>query len=282
MDCPRCHLPCESQQALVDHALLTHLPEATHQKFPCVLCNKELVSVNALRTHYRVIHLKMYSPKKCKQCLTTFETPRAMLEHRAAAHPIPRATITCPTCHRGFSSVRRLELHQKHAADETPEGLFLCDHCPKLFRTHRERRRHTTTYHAPPAYHCSIEGCSAVFHTQYALQSHLETHERAKKRTLQCPSCVKVYATHKSLQRHIGNFHSATSPRDDLTIPCLRCNRRFSSTKNLKAHWRNFHDPQRPKHKCSLCDYFALHASTIEYHEREVHGVIEGVVVPEE
>ncbi|XP_065356501.1 zinc finger protein 91-like [Calliphora vicina] len=111
-------------------------------KYKCSECNK-LFRYNAwLKKHFQYKHTTELT-HECNKCLRKFRTKQSLNNHQLV-HLTQRVKLTCQVCARQYASSKSLKLHLRIHTQEKP---FVCDKCPKLFRTSGHLIQHRKSNH---------------------------------------------------------------------------------------------------------------------------------------
>lgn len=135
--CAQCHKCYSTFAGLSKHQQLSCEAQAPGRKcFSCKYCDKEYVSLGALKMHIR-------------------------------SHTLP---CVCKICGKAFS---RPWLLQGHIRTHTGEKPFSCTHCSRAFADRSNLRAHLQTHSEVKKYQC--KNCSRTFSRMSLLHKHEET-----------------------------------------------------------------------------------------------------------
>lgn len=134
-DCFDCHRSYHTFSGLAKHRQL-HCELSSRKNFSCKYCEKEYVSLGALKMHIRT-------------------------------HTLP---CVCRICSKAFS---RPWLLQGHIRTHTGEKPFTCPHCTRAFADRSNLRAHLQTHTDIKKYQCP--GCSKTFSRVSLLCKHQDT-----------------------------------------------------------------------------------------------------------
>nr|CAI5862551.1 unnamed protein product [Callosobruchus analis] len=170
------------------------------------------------------------------------------------------STIPCTTAtvERSFSTLRRLNRHQK-VAHSTVERQYKCSNCDKTYSRPDQLRSHLRVHHgavgAKP-HVCDI--CFKGFNQISNLKDHMRTHNGEKP--FLCSTCGKGFNQLGNLRQHTVR-HSGVKAH-----LCSTCGSGFASKGELSAHLRK-HTGARP-FVCDVCQHGFTTSSSLTKHKR--------------
>lgn len=144
-------------------------------------CGKQFKHKEALKTHVKIVHLKLKSH-------------------------------TCDDCGRSFYGKTALSDHKKRLHSENLTYDFACEQCGKQFCTKRQLVIHKRT-HLEAKFKCNADGCDKAYITKSKLERHLKKH--IGKRDLLCHLCDKAYFFQRDLSRHLDVAHKQVRMKMD-------------------------------------------------------------------
>ncbi|XP_022208105.2 zinc finger protein Xfin isoform X2 [Drosophila obscura] len=304
--CGICGAPQMSRLALQRHEKFKHQLE----RYYCGICHLEFATALEARRHRSLLQHKLRSTPKdraapqsdrvlermlrevledqrpnppakkkrliaaCKQCASCqkiFDSPPALAQHRAAAHPTENHC--CLSCGESFHSPQALGRHNRSCqptastsanatatatATATTDGSksWCCDQCP-----------FSCEYESDLLYH-------RFFHTR--------TGAIGRNELLQCPRCPKRFKMY-SLRPHLRTH------TNEKIFECAVCQMKFGRRHNLKNHIATMHGPKgtkkqtetepkrkakhvtdedKPKYPCAICGKMLANRSSQKHHEQ--------------
>lgn len=151
----------------------------------------------------------------------------------------------CMKCNRVFSSMIRLQEHEK-----MHQGIknYSCTHCGMKFTASNSLKRHVRNIHLKmKRFVC--EQCGHAFADSCKLKSHETTHITEKN--FSCAQCPRWFKTAEQLERHtIQHDPVAKASQKRLKFDCSLCNQTLSSASALHAHKMRHSDPAFMCNEC--------------------------------
>ncbi|ENN78621.1 zinc finger protein 239 [Dendroctonus ponderosae] len=235
--CELCPMKFNSKLLLVGHEKL--------HKIPCKICGTSVKKIN-MRQHL-VKHTDRF---KCPHCGLTFTCGPLLNQHITAIHMKIKEHF-CDTCGKGFGTKNSLNLHLKihkneklykcdkcHFAGNTSislrihlstheNGTYICEYCPKIFKSFRNLRDHLHRVHKPDKkFACDI--CDMRFNLRYRVEQHKRTHTGLQP--FECSKCGKTFARMDGLKEHLQT-HQQVEP-----VQCGLCRKLFKTKRGLQRH----------------------------------------------
>ncbi|KPP66016.1 hypothetical protein Z043_115525, partial [Scleropages formosus] len=151
----------------VPAALLGLVPGDQDRGFECLGCRKARFTFSGLANH-RQPHCEWHCPRgfSCKYCNKEYVSLGALKMH-IRTHTLP---CVCKLCGKAFS---RPWLLQGHIRTHTGEKPFSCPHCSRAFADRSNLRAHLQTHSEVKKYQC--KSCSKTFSRISLLSKHQET-----------------------------------------------------------------------------------------------------------
>ncbi|XP_066569855.1 zinc finger protein SNAI3 [Amia ocellicauda] len=142
------------------------LAPSTQEKFECFDCHKAYYTFSGLAKH-RQLHCEWQCHKyfNCKYCDKEYVSLGALKMH-IRTHTLP---CVCKLCGKAFS---RPWLLQGHIRTHTGEKPFSCPHCSRAFADRSNLRAHLQTHSDVKKYQC--KRCSKTFSRISLLSKHEE------------------------------------------------------------------------------------------------------------
>ncbi|XP_029605041.1 zinc finger protein 23-like [Salmo trutta] len=106
----------------------------------------------------------------------------------------------CMFCHKGFSCLQNVEIHQRVHTGEKP---FSCTQCEKRFSHQHHLKRHQRVHTGEKPYSCPQ--CEKRFSRQDQLKMHLKVHTGEKP--FACMHCGKSFSERRCLRIHQQKNH---------------------------------------------------------------------------
>ncbi|KAJ8339950.1 hypothetical protein SKAU_G00345830 [Synaphobranchus kaupii] len=163
-------LPTNTELALergvVPSPLLSLVPGAQEERFECFDCHRAYFTFSGLAKH-RQLHCEWQCHKcfSCKYCDKEYVSLGALKMH-IRTHTLP---CVCKLCGKAFS---RPWLLQGHIRTHTGEKPFSCPHCSRAFADRSNLRAHLQTHTDIKKYQC--KSCSKTFSRISLLSKHEE------------------------------------------------------------------------------------------------------------
>ncbi|GFR58235.1 zinc finger protein 26 [Elysia marginata] len=220
--CSCCSQSFPSRAALSEHkmALL---------EIKCGLCGQVFPNRASRAIHFKSEHGDTIL--RCHICTRMYSTQRELEEH-TAKHTKNRRK-QCPVCGQMVTNLNNHILTHKPLEEMSEADVWMCDKCPRKFRTKSTLLNHIKTNHS-------------------------ETRSK-------CHLCSQSFKNYKGLYRHLNNVHSDLMP-----YQCEVCGKRCKLKSNLKIHMR-VHSSVK-MFPCQLCDQAFNYKSSLEGHLRSKHS----------
>ncbi|XP_050441063.1 zinc finger protein 888-like isoform X3 [Adelges cooleyi] len=257
----------------------------------CKICKKVFVSSAARWRHERRTHrVNVTNRFYCAWCRSGFRVKNELSEHLTAGGGClgtrrsrtdldryrvmvgEQAYLKCDQCayHVRDKCKSRFREHVNiHAAD----AQIKCDHCDRMFRLDRSRKRHVAVVHMGIKKH-ACRFCGRLFSDSNMLKSHEAIHTGEKR--FVCDMCGKSFRQKTTLNLHVRFTHNkershvcphcpaAYFKRGKLLdhlkahdgirdIPCTKCSKMFTTKTNMLYHVKVVHAQTR-EYKCNICD----------------------------
>lgn len=140
-----------------------------------------------------------------------------VLDKSSGARPSgTNGSLTCPTCHRTFSSTQLYEDHA-HNCERQPgpsERSYICEICQNSFRKRSNLVKHTKLVHLGERnFACTEPSCNKVFGQKSNLNSHVKAVHRGEK-PFKCTEqgCEKRFSQKSGLNAHVKTVHRGERP----------------------------------------------------------------------
>ncbi|EDW37205.1 GL26125 [Drosophila persimilis] len=299
--CGICGAPQMSRLALQRHEKFKHRLE----RYYCGICHLEFETALEARRHRSLLQHKLRSnpkdrvapqsdkvlermlrevledqrpdppPKKkrlvvaCKQCANcqkVFDSPQALAQHRAEAHPAENHG--CLICGENFHSPQALGRHNRScqptastssAATTGSSKSWSCDQCPFSCEYESDllyhRFFHTRSGSIGRNEMLQCPRCPKRF-KMYSLRAHLRTHTNEK--IFECPECQMKFGRRHNLKNHIATMHS-----------------KKEKPKKEKQEVRKPCDEERPKYPLAVFGKKLANRSSQKHHEQSHASTVE-------
>lgn len=139
---------------------------AEAEKFECALCSKAYSTYSGLLKHQQLHCEQSRRTFSCKHCDKQYVSLGALKMH-IRTHTLP---CVCKTCGKAFS---RPWLLQGHIRTHTGEKPFCCPHCNRAFADRSNLRAHLQTHSDVKKYQC--KNCCKTFSRMSLLHKHQES-----------------------------------------------------------------------------------------------------------
>ena len=211
---------------------------------------------------------------------------------------IPGMGLSCPECHRVFSTVAQLRRHRK-----SEHRNRTCQLCGETCKSADMVYYHNLKYH----HEQKCEVCGASCSGRLGLIDHFQAQHPTEppplinRKTLICEYCPRVFAgcASRLLRDHIESCHLGRVHLCDVCgkrlgsaqtlavhrrmhdpvarFECRECNRRFPHNTNLVNHIRKHHPERLPakyvrEFRCEVCSMQFGSSSGLSRHRSEKHG----------
>uniref|UniRef100_A0AAY4DNQ5 Zinc finger protein SNAI2 n=1 Tax=Denticeps clupeoides TaxID=299321 RepID=A0AAY4DNQ5_9TELE len=138
-----------------------------HERFECFDCRKAYFTFSGLAKHRQLqCECQYHRFFSCKFCNKEYVSLGALKMH-IRTHTLP---CVCKICGKAFS---RPWLLQGHIRTHTGEKPFTCPHCSRAFADRSNLRAHLQTHSEFKKYQC--RGCAKTFSRISLLSKHQET-----------------------------------------------------------------------------------------------------------
>jgi hypothetical protein len=205
--CGQCGLGFTEQVKLARHARVCGVPGLRNGRQlsldECALCERRFSRPGNLRRHVIAAH----------RVLLRGGGPSFLQRVRARRAKRAAAALACRICSAAFTQRPDLQRHmrKKHQvrgrgaaarAEQPPDDVQSCDHCPAQCRTGKDLRQHMHRDHKGEKVWKCYE-CEKAFARPSSLRSHRSRHHSGD-RLFACShdSCDKVFRLHDSLKKH--------------------------------------------------------------------------------
>lgn len=205
----------------------------------CDKCpNLTFPKFGTLRTHMLSEHRKQWAYVTC--CNIKLDKRHKLLEH-IIYHQEPEK-FKCPECSRQFTSMFKVQNHQKTMHEPKIQLKHECRKCGKRF----------------------LKGCSLKIH----MVVHLTKEERDAQKTLICNECENRFTSKYKLEQHMKQVHLNMN-----LYVCEICAKVYKTKTQYRYHHTTAHcaEPQ-PKAQCPLCKNFYLNEECVKKHIQHIHS----------
>ncbi|XP_037816612.1 zinc finger protein 420-like [Lucilia sericata] len=247
--CPDCPRRFEKQASLSAHRQI-HTRNASEANYPCMVCQRNFMSVRSLTEHITNKHPEV-EKHKCDQCDKTFVLHAHLVEHLNRHKG--NKNLVCLICEKEFGYTNTLKEHMRTHSGESP---YLCPQCGKTFRSASNLRQHMERHTGLKKYQCPE--CPSRFNCRSDLIKHASTHSNAKPHV--CDICGSRFTRAYSLQKH-KLLHSGERP-----FKCDQCSMTFAIIYHLRRHMRT-HTGEKP-YKCKYCERAYAESGDLTKHLR--------------
>ncbi|TMW49047.1 hypothetical protein DOY81_005873 [Sarcophaga bullata] len=247
--CPDCPRRFEKQASLSAHRQI-HTRNASEANYPCMVCQRNFMSVRSLTEHITNKHPEV-EKHKCDQCDKTFVLHAHLVEHLNRHKG--NKNLVCLICEKEFGYTNTLKEHMRTHSGESP---YLCPQCGKTFRSASNLRQHMERHTGLKKYQCPE--CPSRFNCRSDLIKHASTHTNAKPHV--CDICGSRFTRAYSLQKH-KLLHSGERP-----FKCDQCSMTFAIVYHLRRHMRT-HTGEKP-YKCKYCERAYAESGDLTKHLR--------------
>ncbi|CRK99782.1 CLUMA_CG013090, isoform A [Clunio marinus] len=177
-----------------------------------------------------VSHGLMIVCEVCGKAISRLDYDRHMKTHKE------KRVEVCNICFKAFTNLSNYKYHLAHHSNERP---WLCNECPKNYKTKIDLLQHQRVHDkARDPFHC--ETCGQYFRTRSNFNTHLRTH--SVRGPQKCTICDKTFV---NLRSHIQMVHQKI--RQHI---CSICSKAFGKKSGLDRHIITVHE----KMKCWACD----------------------------
>ncbi|BFF93157.1 zinc finger protein 845 [Drosophila madeirensis] len=264
--CGICHLDFETAlEARRHRSLLQHKLRSTPQDR--IAPQSEKVLERMLR---EVLEDRRPSPpaekkrlvvtiKQCANCQKIFDSPRALAQHRAQAHPTDNHA--CLSCGENFHSPQALGRHNRSCQPTASTSSAGCTDASKSWTCNL------------CAFSCEYES-DLLYHSFF----HTRTGFIGSNEVLQCPRCPKRFKMY-SLRPHLRTH------TNEKIFECAVCQMKFGRRHNLKNHIATMHsqkvikekpkrtvkavpNEEKPKFPCTICGKLLANRISQKHHEQ--------------
>ncbi|KAJ8732255.1 hypothetical protein PYW08_014985 [Mythimna loreyi] len=228
-------------------------------------------------------------PYKCDRCIKKFPN-QTFLDQHNMKHDESRGPSMCKVCEQRFPNRSIRNEHYKehftvyeclkcqyqhndkletsaHVRRVHMVSVFNCKKCGAVFKTFREKRRHTLTVHSTSK-KSTCEECGKTFKSLTLLKLHMTIHQ---KETTTCPVCKKKVRNnyfHKHMKTHDNNGMDSAY--------CVDCGKMFKSEKGYAFHLKTslkHNTLEKIGTKCDHCNKYFHTKIALKDHLEEVTGI---------
>lgn len=143
--------------------------DTTKSSAPCILCDKILPSLNALRVRNGHHHMQV-RPYQFSRCGGKYANGARLSTHWKIVH-LKKYSHECQTCGVKFDRADKLKIHVTFQLEEHPHKCLTCSHS---YESRNSLSRHCkVTKHVPMEEHpCKCQTCGLSYKSQYYLSRH--------------------------------------------------------------------------------------------------------------
>ncbi|XP_065080659.1 zinc finger protein 546-like isoform X2 [Ochlerotatus camptorhynchus] len=279
--CKLCGIILKSRHVMAQHVVVHKDRPLTVQ---CTFCDQKFSSFGTMRAHAKMVHEKLATSYKCKECGDIFDRRKPFTEHIKSHLP-----KECTICGDDFDHHIRLYYHMKN---HHPAKLLRCTYCFREFLIQSALDHHMEQSSVNPN-HISDESyevltlksmmmfscleCDKQFTSEAHRSTHMDSHvfkmrhipvkTRRPKEELdkleykfQCDQCDAKYRLQRSLDSH-RRKHKLPP------LVCDSCGAVFENKTYLKHHIIYKHTKDF-RHICDFCKKAFATSSDLLRHRR--------------
>uniref|UniRef100_A0A4W5NLN3 C2H2-type domain-containing protein n=1 Tax=Hucho hucho TaxID=62062 RepID=A0A4W5NLN3_9TELE len=237
--CPDCGKQFKQLWVLKNHQL-KHTEKISPQERHhfCSDCGKSFTRRHSLRRHQQETHTDE-KPYHCSNCDKSFAGRERLKKHQ----------LTHKEKKHKHYRLHSVDLFERHLRIHTASGKkpFLCTDCGDGFTTLRRLEEHQRTHTGEKPYHCTE--CGKSFAREWTLKSHKQVHKlknSGERAAYPCSECGKSFSRSRDVMTHVRRVHNKERP-----FQCFCCEKRFFQKNFLTVHMR-IHTGEKP-YQCSDC-----------------------------
>ena len=227
-----------------------------HNHFICNLCSQSFKNFERISSHLIICQ---NSSHFCQSCHINFQSKQLLVNHLKTIHFDPKPFL-CDFCPKKFKTSASLKKHSTKNHQNTLQ-THQCDLCPKKFIKKIYLTNHKFKFHnLDKSFMCNL--CGKMFLTETSLKTHLSTHENPLH--FQCEVCNKEFHRKDKYENHV-KIHTGIKP-----FGCQICSKYFITSTKLKEHERRHKGEKR--FTCLLCHKKYSGSFDLRKHVKKMHS----------
>jgi hypothetical protein len=307
VQCDQCTKSFQCAKSLAIHMRTSHSDE---RPFACDKCEFRTKRSGILQRHIERIHKKLAN-HMCNHCSKTFYTSyelklhadKCVVDQTLSGVELEYCIQLCDKCDRTFESLKALRQHRTRTHKITENPTFCCDKCNKVMTTVNYMKIHMKAEHPTDEQivkvGCNCEKCSLNFPNSIELDRHFATCHKDHHRnaTLKCENCeIDNWHSNISLRKHYAEVHRKIWEICDICnkvlkntslkwhkqvvhtgvkeFTCQHCGKSFSLKCGLQTHIKGVHGKNiagEYRFKCDKCDYTTVAEYRLKEHNEATH-----------
>lgn len=228
---------------LESHILITKVP-GEKSSLQCSDCGEQFADFNTFNAHHRLQDcaggdrdqaLSITTAKRKRREFACVHCDHVASSYaRLCDHSVEHSEATlyrCNVCRKVFLHKAMLEQHAlSHSQpDTTPQRLYPCCYCDRVFKSHRGIQAHTNFHKNVRPFEC--RECGASLSSKANLKAHMVSIHGDPGDDAKCPHCPKVFKLQRSLNIHLRAIHGPEKVHE-----CQLCGKRLATERKLLKH----------------------------------------------
>ncbi|XP_052866312.1 zinc finger protein 85-like [Anopheles cruzii] len=259
LKCPQCFVKLACRQQLLVHIDVHNNPH----NYRCEVCGEvhQNLEKHMIKAHTPETAIpndeKNYS---CEHCGKMFKCETNLRNHIDRCHGVK--DVSCNVCNKSFSR-KALGAHKRSAHSDE---MFMCEHCPKMFKTRSGLESHKGEHDANLRRSVKCTLCDKEMRRGASMAKHMKT-IHSQEDPVNCNLCGKVFRTSFHMMRHRANTCAATI--NSRPYKCEVCGKGFAMKLTMTEHMTTH--TRTSLYQCAFCFKTFGYISNLYKHRKKAH-----------